>query len=776
MFAAITRRGVDAILGAYALYSRSLSKLPSRSNLLLSSLVLWIIFNLIQGFFVTFWYNLNFKEPWTSSDYPPLCSANTFKLLPWKSSEYPVFSSPAGNIRLLQIHPSSDLWGIEATLESRSFLERPQYKALSYTWGNLEKVMPITVNGKKMNITKNLWEALFYLRDARRPQTFWIDAICIDQSNVEEKNIQTPLMSFIYSRAQEVVIWLGDHKGPRWIEQSTLSMWHGNWAARKATEDWPVTRYWLYLLTHEEYWKRCWIVQEISMASRIRVVSGRSALPWHDFLQLVKLYKEKAPQEHNVVDKVLNLESLREARYVDGNSYSLFQLLEQFSDCFCSINLDKIFAFVGIASDCLEGCIILDYSKSPLEIYQELLAFRSHRSLILQDEAIENIRFAGLVRSVLARRSTFTQKLINPPASGENAHSLLYLLCSADRAEFCGLVPSLRSLLSWVDVVHRLLNRVISSLSTRNTEIVSLWLPSVPELSRTWLSTTSHRFSTPIRAHGIITSKICHLGPTYREFIESSSAQRRWSSQLSNIWGLACNRTRMRSAKVMNDRLTMLLGAAADYRMRNFVSLDESTSYSFYSSRVFIAFSVGSTHHEVVMGLAPWETRPGDLVVQFWKSDATLIVRDGRENGESVQIGRAGVVKDSGAMDWDVPKDKTLFEYSELSLEFFATVDVITRLSFDTVCLPGTRGLRFDESLWDLARQTQTSPNVNLKDVEIFESGIGFDNGWDNDRIEDINETATSDLEEACISKPCLRYTNERVPNFAFGLSDVPAS
>jgi hypothetical protein len=773
MLTALAKHGVDAILRLYALYSRSVSRLPSRSNLLLSGLSLWIIFNLIQGFFMDFWYDLNFKEPWTSSDYPPLCSANNFKLLPWSSPEDPVLNSAIGNIRLLHIHPSSALWGIEATLESRSFLERPQYKALSYTWGNSEKMKPITVNGKKMNVTQNLWDALFHLRDAHRTQTLWIDAICIDQSNIEEKNMQVPLMSFIYSRAQEVVIWLGDHKGPRWIEQSTLSAWHGNWAASKATGDWSVTKYWMYLLIHEEYWKRCWIVQEIAMASRIRVVSGRSALPWHDFIQLVKLYKEKAAQEHNVVDKVLKLESLRQARYVDGHSYSLFQLLEQFSDCFCSVNLDKIFAFVGIASDCLEGCINLDYSKSPLAIYQELLAFRSHRSLVLQDEAIETLRFAGLVRSVLARRYTVTPKVLDPPGVGESANSLLYVLCSADRAEFCGLIPSLRSILSWVDVVHRLFTRVIAYLTIHKTELKSLWLPSIPELSRTWLSSTSYKFSTPVRAHGIITSRICHLGPTYREFVESPFAQRRWSAQLSSIWGLACNRTRMRSAKAINDRLTMLLGAAADYRMRNFVSLDENTPYSFYSSRLFVAFGVGGVQGEVVMGLAPWETRPGDLIVQFWKTDAALIVREGGKVGENLQIGRVGVVKDSGAMDWDVPKDKQLFESSESALEVFTSVDMITRLTFDTVCLPGTRGLRFDESLWDQSRHILTSQNFEMREVEAFKDGIGYDNYGDHRQMEHIDETAASDLEEACFARPCLRYTSENVQNPLFKLSQI---
>lgn len=232
----------------------------------------------------------------------------------------------------------------------------------------------------------------------------------------------------------------------------------------------------------------------------------------------------------------------------------------------------------------------------------------------------------------------------------------------------------------------------------------------------------------------------------------------------------------MRSAKVINDRLTMLLGAAADYRMRNFVSLDESTPYSFYSSRLFVAFGVGSSQGDVVMGLAPWEARPGDSIVQFWKSDTALVIRDGGKDGEQKQVGRAGVVRDSGAMDWDVPKDKQLFESSESGLGLFASVDMITRLSFDTVCLPGTRGLRFDESLWDQTRQMWASHDFELHEIGVSTDGSRYDSMWDHDLIEHIDETAVSDLEAACIATPCLQYTSENVQNFAFRISHSPAS
>jgi Heterokaryon incompatibility protein (HET) len=722
-----------------------------------------MVFNLIQSFLFDSWHRLNFKEPWTSADYPTLCSVSTVKLLPWMVSDYPVLRSPDSNIRLLQLHPGNHLSGIEATLESRSFLEHPQYRALSYTWGDPSRVKPITVNGKRMDITENLWNALFYIRDTQRNQTLWVDAISINQKNNEEKSVQVPLMSFIYSRAKEVIVWLGDHKPPRWAEQASLSQWHGDWAVCKANEDWPVTKYWLYLLTQEEYFKRCWIVQEIAMAARIRVLSGKSSVPWHDFLQLVKLYKEKVPQARNAIDKVLKLETLRGAKYIDGRSYTLGNLLEQFSDCFCTETLDKVFAFVGIASDCIDTCITVDYTKSPVVVYHDLLAFWNSRCLRTGDEAAGTLRFAGLVRSILSRKSVLVPKLLDPPGIGQSADSIVYALCGGERAQYCHLVPSLRSLLATAEAIRGLFDRMLSYLARRRTDSKSLWLPSGPESSRTWLSQSPARSATniiPVRARGIIAGVVCDLGPSYREFIERSSVQQRWASRLTSIWGLACNTTSMQSARAINERLTMLLGAAADYRMRNFVSLNSSRPYSFYSSRLFVAFG---PQREVLMGLAPWETLPGDMLIQFWNTDAVLVAREYRDGEITIPIGRAGLIKNGGRMDWDVAKDRDAFEHSETAFDFYSDLSVLTRLSFDTVCLPGTSSLRlFDEQHWEEAKHLWTSHDFESNNVDVF-GGIatGYDNDWDTGAMEHINEAGIEDFEHACFSTPCRRFCSD---------------
>ncbi|KAB5581219.1 heterokaryon incompatibility protein-domain-containing protein [Coniochaeta sp. 2T2.1] len=93
---------------------------------------------------------------------------------------------------------------------------RPKFEALSYMWGTELAGEPITLNSFAFEVKRNLLDALLFLRrqvalgTARQP--FWIDAICINQKDVAERNRQLPIMEQIYSRAATVVVWLGNSR------------------------------------------------------------------------------------------------------------------------------------------------------------------------------------------------------------------------------------------------------------------------------------------------------------------------------------------------------------------------------------------------------------------------------------------------------------------------------------------------------------------------------------------------------------------------------------
>jgi hypothetical protein len=97
------------------------------------------------------------------------------------------------HIRVLLLHPakSSDA-PLESSLENRLLPVQAKvhldYEALSYVWGSPEGDRPLQCNGETVMITENCEDALRHLRDAKITRTLWIDAICVNQKSIPERN------------------------------------------------------------------------------------------------------------------------------------------------------------------------------------------------------------------------------------------------------------------------------------------------------------------------------------------------------------------------------------------------------------------------------------------------------------------------------------------------------------------------------------------------------------------------------------------------------------
>lgn len=119
------------------------------------------------------------------------------------------------HIRLLKVLPS--LYGLpheNVRLEVGIFdLETaPPFTAVSYEWGPIGGPTTILVEDKILGVRHNLGEFLHYFQPVETTHAYlWIDQICIDQRAVDERNHQVSLMSAIFSRADEVLVWLGPH-------------------------------------------------------------------------------------------------------------------------------------------------------------------------------------------------------------------------------------------------------------------------------------------------------------------------------------------------------------------------------------------------------------------------------------------------------------------------------------------------------------------------------------------------------------------------------------
>jgi hypothetical protein len=132
---------------------------------------------------------------------------------------YQYFSLPqeGDNIRLLRLLPNEDEAApLHGTLRNYSLqtlgTRTHLYEALSYVWGDSTKPLPkfIFIDTYQLPVTVKLHAALSRLRDHSFERIIWVDAVCIDQDNLEEREQQVKLMPKIYSKAHRIIVWLGE--------------------------------------------------------------------------------------------------------------------------------------------------------------------------------------------------------------------------------------------------------------------------------------------------------------------------------------------------------------------------------------------------------------------------------------------------------------------------------------------------------------------------------------------------------------------------------------
>lgn len=126
---------------------------------------------------------------------------------------YSALDDPSTKFRLLQLQKPANKYAlIAASLIDVRLSAKPKYTALSYVWGPETPLTPILVNGKLFAVRQNLYSFLcHYSRSSQEDCLLWIDAICIDQNNPDEKSSQVGRMGSIFGQAHLVVCWLGTH-------------------------------------------------------------------------------------------------------------------------------------------------------------------------------------------------------------------------------------------------------------------------------------------------------------------------------------------------------------------------------------------------------------------------------------------------------------------------------------------------------------------------------------------------------------------------------------
>lgn len=127
----------------------------------------------------------------------------------------------ANCIRVLRLRPGSGNTPIVCDMTVVSLDTDPYYEVLSYVWGDPKQTRRITVGGVTFNATVNLFNFLRCLRRPNADRHVWADAICIDQSNDNEKSYQIGLMTKVYRQAKEAHVWFGPFDLNTWHQDAS---------------------------------------------------------------------------------------------------------------------------------------------------------------------------------------------------------------------------------------------------------------------------------------------------------------------------------------------------------------------------------------------------------------------------------------------------------------------------------------------------------------------------------------------------------------------------
>lgn len=308
-----------------------------------------------------------------------------------------------GHFRLVRIHPAKEGEIVSSELKSFSVHQAPPYRAISYTWGDpfstgerneRTELETVLVDGESVNVSKSVANALKAMRDWHPAITdwVWVDAICIDQSNIQERGQQVVLMSQIYSQAESVFIWLG----PSTKDSDTaihlledlardLQLPDSRNAVLARASDPQNQHRWeaLSLFMDRRWWTRAWVLQESVLGRQLEFACGKMLAQGDDILggfgatdhfrdKLYSILSDNhsiALNVHsgNVID---GMRRMRAAR-LKGTVYSMQACHFRSMSAQATDPRDYVYAKLGLASD---GHFVQpDYTKGVQETYRDFV-------------------------------------------------------------------------------------------------------------------------------------------------------------------------------------------------------------------------------------------------------------------------------------------------------------------------------------------------------------------------------------------------------------------
>ncbi|KAI5364716.1 Putative heterokaryon incompatibility [Septoria linicola] len=293
-------------------------------------------------------------------------------------------------IRVVALHSSREHDDpVVCDLHTKSLNAKVEFEALSYVWGDQQHTTAIQVNGFLFQAAKNLEEALRRLRHPERQRILWIDAICIDQTDNEERTQQVGLMGEIYSQAQQVLVWLGHHDGASrqaiaFIEAAALDAkahWKFDMSPHLPHQvlDTLHTSATASLL-QRPWFTRVWTVQECVLASSLTFLIGDSSISGDTLWSFEQNYRWHVNTcgcidytiDFSLVSSMSATSNMAELRNEGARNRMCFsRMLRLFQSRQCSDARDRVYGLLGMATGKWRDVLVPNYERSAGEVFEE---------------------------------------------------------------------------------------------------------------------------------------------------------------------------------------------------------------------------------------------------------------------------------------------------------------------------------------------------------------------------------------------------------------------
>ena len=375
-------------------------------------------------------------------------------------------------IRLTKIRPGRPRDTIKCDTKVCFLSEAGEYTALSYTWGIPVERCQIVVDEQPRMVTVNLCRFLWQARQLsnRFSGWLWIDALSIQQSDPWEKLEQVKLLSAIFARATDAVVWLGPAYGNSDRAMKALAAQRTKqprWKAPRSVWASPVSSAMLELCDRP-YWYRLWVFQELKASQTTAILCGSSYVHLDSLESL--MYDDNDERVKVNAQALQNSSAARMLRLVHASmDRSLRAMLDSTNHLRCTDPRDKVYAILNVVSSGHQG-IEADYTSTLPTLMNQILRNMhvAEKPTTLLDVAMQCKTLEG--RFGMSYGSIFKTKGDDALAASLEPLDLLYIAdCWGSSGENIDLVPqALGDVHSWCKdydhhVVAQLVRRVLPS-------------------------------------------------------------------------------------------------------------------------------------------------------------------------------------------------------------------------------------------------------------------------------------------------------------------------